>query len=54
MHTSLINNVQAVINAEVSTELLLFGSNKLSIDRNLIIIDAVHLFLNKSRRLLND
>ena len=39
---------QAVINVEVSTELL-FGSNGLNIDKNLIIIDAVHFFLKKSR-----
>ena len=54
IHNSLISTVQAVINEEVSTELLLFGSNNLSSDQNLIIVDAVHLFLNKSRRLLND
>ena len=54
IRNSLISTVQAVINEEVSTELLLFGSNNLSSDQNLIIVDAVHLFLNKSRRLLND
>ena len=51
---SFITIVQAVINVEVSAELLLFGSYNLSVEQNLTIIDAVHLFLNKSRRFLND
>ena len=51
---NLISTVQAVINVEVSTELLLFSNNNLSTDQNLIIVDAVHLFLNKCRQLLND
>ena len=42
------------ISEQLPTELLLSGSNNLSINQNLIIIDAVYLFLNKSRRLLND
>ena len=54
IRNSLISTVQAVINVEVSTELLLFGSNNLSTDQNLIIVDAVHLFLKKSRQFLND
>ena len=54
IHTSLINTVQTVINVAVLTELLLFGSYNLSVEQNLIIIDAVHLFLNKSRQFLNE
>ena len=54
IRTGLINTVQDVIYVEVSTELLLFGSNNLSIDQNLIITDAVHLFHNKYRRVLID
>ena len=47
IRTNLLNTVQAVINVEVSTELLLFGSNNLrSIDQNLIIIDEVHLYFS--------
>ena len=42
LQTSSLNTVQAVSNVEVSLKLLLFGSNNLSVDQNLIIIDAVH------------
>ena len=52
----LTNTIHAISYVEVSTELLLFISNNLSINHNLIIIDAAHLylFLNKSRCFFND
>ena len=36
-----LNTVQATINVEVSTELLLFGSYNLSVEQNLIIISRL-------------
>ena len=44
IRANLINTVQAVINIELSAELLLLGSYNLSVEQNLTIMDAFHLF----------
>ena len=53
---SLVNILQAVINVEILTELLLFGCNNLStdqIDKNVTIVCAFHFFLIKSKHSLD-
>ena len=50
IRNNLLNSVQGVITGEVTTELLLFGSEELSKNENFIIIDAVQLFLKDTKR----
>ena len=50
MRNNLLHSVQAVTTAEVTTDLLLFGSEELTKNQNFIIIDAVQLFLKDTKR----